>query len=192
MNEVSHRRFAFGTASIGIGVTPKTLRNWLDREQVILETERTEGGHYRFSWSDILVLSVVAELVRCGVNVKEAYHMTDGVRMHTMMLNRYRNAPLAALEAAISYMALYAQPPRMGESRWYYGWHQTGIRSDDFERTQPLFIRLNAAAVFAAARARIEEWEEGLDDNEIGPDGQFHGAVMDGAPLPVPGDKPTE
>lgn len=192
MNEVSHRRFSFGSACIAIGVTPKTLRNWLDREEEIqLDVQRTEGGHYRFSWADIAVLAVVAQIVRGGMTVKRAYQLTGVLRDHIADLARYKNTPLQSLEAGIGALSLGFWPDESGPG-FNFLWGLPGLRALGDQSAMKSLTVINPGPIFAAARFRLEEWEEGLDDNEIGPDGQLHGAVMDGAPLPDPGDKPTE
>jgi hypothetical protein len=108
MNEVAQKRFKFGQAAYGIGVTDKTLRNWLQREQVDLITGRgPDDAHYSFALADLVILSVVAELVRYGCPVRTAYDGLGALRRHFVQLSAFKNAPLGAMSAALIPMQLF-------------------------------------------------------------------------------------
>jgi hypothetical protein len=99
MNEITAPIIRFRHAADAIGVTKKTLRNWLARGQVSLETP--SEGWSAFSRIDLMRLAITAELVSFGMGILPAF-MTAGsaVDHATYLLASYRNTPAAALNHA--------------------------------------------------------------------------------------------
>ena len=67
------KKLRFSDAVYAIETTPKTLRNWLQRKQVVIGSEqRPVGGWADYGFVDIAVLALVSTFVRFGVNVPTA------------------------------------------------------------------------------------------------------------------------
>lgn len=63
----------FSDVAFGIEAPPKTLRNWLQREQVDLFSDAPlSGGWRRFPLIDVAILALVRRLVTFGINVETA------------------------------------------------------------------------------------------------------------------------
>jgi len=108
MNEITAPRFKFGQAAFGAGITAKTLRNWLQRDQIELFNARSEDdAHFVFSLGDLAILAVVAELVRFGMPVRTAFDEIGEIRRHILMLSTFKNTPLGALAAALMPISLF-------------------------------------------------------------------------------------
>lgn len=71
MPHIRDRKLRFSDAAYAIDAPPKSLRNWLQREQVVLPGEH-DGGWRAFSYLDIAVLALVRPLVEYGLLVREA------------------------------------------------------------------------------------------------------------------------
>jgi hypothetical protein len=160
MNEVAHKRFKFGQAAYGIGVTEKTLRNWLQRGQVDLVTERgPDDAHYSFAIADLVVLSVVAELVRYGCPVRTAYDGLDPLRRHFSMLSMFKNAPFAAAAAALVPMQIFVTNQH---GVWNIKLLQTNTPQGDAGDDEKIgsFLVVDPAFCMGEVLRRIREQEE--------------------------------
>lgn len=67
----SAKALRFSDAAYAIGKAPSTLRNWLQRNQVKLPGQHSEGWR-EFTYADIAVLAIVAKLVSFGLKVETA------------------------------------------------------------------------------------------------------------------------
>jgi DNA-binding transcriptional MerR regulator len=74
---IERAQVTFSHAARAAGVTDRTLRNWLDRGQVILEGDdgRVGATWRRFSILDVVRLAIIGRLVDYGVPVAEAYEI---------------------------------------------------------------------------------------------------------------------
>lgn len=66
-----YKKLRFSDVALAIETSPKSLRNWLQRGQVELFTDRDDGWH-EFTYGDVAVLAIVRKLVDFGVGVPMA------------------------------------------------------------------------------------------------------------------------
>lgn len=116
MNELTNPVIRFRHAAAAAGITKKTLRNWLDREQVffgqyqkpsggILLPERRfiapelpNRGWQTFDLQELAILALTAELVNYGINPRIAFITAyNEVVRSTYLLAQYKSAPRKAL-----------------------------------------------------------------------------------------------
>jgi hypothetical protein len=72
---MNHLRFS--DVAYGIDKTQKTLRNWLQRDQVVLDSVRVESKRHGFSCVDVSILALVGPLVDFGFRVELASQMAN-------------------------------------------------------------------------------------------------------------------
>lgn len=159
MNEITAPRFKFGQAAYGAGITPKTLRNWLQRGQIELFNERGEDDpHFAFSLGDLAVLSLVAQLVRYGMPVSTAFEGIVKIRREIALLASYQNTPLKALEVALNGKQIWAM--NHGEE-WalevVYGIKHLSF--DAIEEAIPSLLIIDVAVCFGEVLRRVADFE---------------------------------
>lgn len=111
MNEVAAPLIRFRHAADAIGVTKKTLRNWLVRGQVSLQQGEVDGWAV-FSRIDLITLSFTAELVKYGMTVIPAFQTAAShVGAATWLLTRHKNTPAGALLPAFKGWRLIVSSP---------------------------------------------------------------------------------
>ena len=73
-------KFRFSDVAHAIDTTPKSLRNWLQRSQVSLNSSQPADGRWRFfELEDVASLALVRAIVRFGIEVKEADIVARGI-----------------------------------------------------------------------------------------------------------------
>lgn len=72
MNATLAKKLRFSDAVYAINTTPKSLRLWLQRGLVKIDTERGETGWTEYSFLDIAILALVRTFVNFGVDVPTA------------------------------------------------------------------------------------------------------------------------
>ena len=116
MNELTHRKIRFSDAARAIGVKPKTLRNWLQRNEIVLISDYATPGWTEFLLADIAVLAVMRELVRFGFPVD---HANEIALLHLLreagITLQYKNAPAAVLVAYLKPFRLFVYPEEDSE-----------------------------------------------------------------------------
>jgi len=75
MAPLLERKLRFSDVVYAIDTSPKALRNWLQREQVEIISERSDGTWQQFSKGDVAVLALVRRLVDFGIRVETASRM---------------------------------------------------------------------------------------------------------------------
>ena len=65
--------YRFSQVASAIGITEAALRSWLTRHRIDVGTNRPEGGWRSFDSEDVYKLAVVAEMLKFGLTVTEAY-----------------------------------------------------------------------------------------------------------------------
>jgi len=96
-------QFSFREAALAAGVTPKTLRNWLDRGQILLDAdaEREGDANRRYSLLDTMRIAFVSRLVGYCVSVRMASELIEETIVSlAKRLRAFKNPPLAALMAS--------------------------------------------------------------------------------------------
>jgi len=107
MSPILDRKLRFSDVAFGIDATPKTLRNWLQRDQVTL-TSSGEGGWRDFSIIDVALLAIVRKLVTFGVPLDDADGIASAVVMRQVkVLASYRSVAIDALLACFHYRRIF-------------------------------------------------------------------------------------
>jgi hypothetical protein len=158
------RKLRFGDAVFAIDATPKTLRNWLNRNQVRLPSGAEAASGWRvFSPADIAVLAVVRKLVEFGVPVEEASRIANAAfaRIAGMLLT-YRNTPVPALIGAFNdrILCVWRDPPG---GPWHWNLME-GSAGDVDALLMVILAPVIARALNRAAEAN-SEGEFGADDD---------------------------
>ncbi|AGH49584.1 hypothetical protein G432_09295 [Sphingomonas sp. MM-1] len=129
MNQLTVPRVRFRHAAAAVGVTKKTLRNWLVRGQVQIETE-SEGWN-EFSLIDLAELTLTAELVRYGVGILPASMAARSqISLSTHLLASYKNTPAQAFMFAFRGARLFMQSPRAGLTHFKHARDNEGAPAD--------------------------------------------------------------
>ena len=94
------QKLRFTAAAIGGDVSPKTLRNWLNRYPLKLIADYEADGWTEFTVFDVAIIALMKELADWGVPVERA----NEIAFKTMMgiahpLLGYKNTPVAAFVA---------------------------------------------------------------------------------------------
>lgn len=104
-NQINEKRFTFTEAALAAGLTPKQLRNWLDKERgygLVLdaETERPGDGWRRFSIVDVLRINFIGAAVEFCISVKDAAQIIETVISKKLnFLITYKNTPMGVILA---------------------------------------------------------------------------------------------
>lgn len=100
MSPILDPKLRFSDVVYAIEITPKALRNWLQRDQVTLDSKKPdEGGWREFSFVDVAILAVTRRLVEFGVTVENASKLAHTILTHMqgdawmMMVRGFKNAP---------------------------------------------------------------------------------------------------
>lgn len=108
MGELSNRKIRFSDAAHAIGVKPKALRNWLQRNKIILFTKYDGREWAEFSFADIAVLALMRRLVKWGLKVDYANEIAfSEIQAKAGPLLSFENAPLETLPALLSGWQLF-------------------------------------------------------------------------------------
>ncbi|MEC3863302.1 MerR family transcriptional regulator [Mesobacterium sp. TK19101] len=100
MNQLTQIKIRFSDAAHAIGVKPKVLRNWLQRNQITLFSDHTGAKWTQFTLGDIAVLAVMRRLVEWGIKVDQANDIAFAlIQGKAGMLIQYRHTPKEALIA---------------------------------------------------------------------------------------------
>lgn len=131
-----------------IGVTVKTLGNWLDRGYVEPRGQ-TDGGRFDFSPYELAVLAIVAPLAEFGVPIQEALSVGDRVIRESAGFTAAKKHP--ALDSPRYFAALlassYVRVFKEG-GEWKF------LESADGESALPAFIQINVAPIVRDAFVR--------------------------------------
>lgn len=98
--DVAEQRFTFREAALAAGVTPKTLRNWIDRKLILLDAnaDREDDTWRKFSLLDVIRIAFVYRLVGYCVSVRSASELIeDTIVSLAKQLQAFKHPPLAAL-----------------------------------------------------------------------------------------------
>lgn len=68
--------FTAAEVAEALGITTKTIRNWLDRKNITPSGE-TESGRFEFSVYDVAVLAVTHPMVEFGIPTRRAAEIAD-------------------------------------------------------------------------------------------------------------------
>lgn len=103
-NPITTERYSFSAAALASGASPKAIRNWLDKGQVLLQAnESREPGRWRrFSVWDVLRLAIVKRLVDFCLPVELASQWAGGVLTPMNRALTFKNTPPAALAAGLA------------------------------------------------------------------------------------------
>lgn len=167
MNQLTAPTIRFRHAAAAIGVTRKTLRNWLARGQVEIETPSV--GWASFSRLDLVRLAVTAELVGYGMGITVAFRTAETAVDHaTHLIASYSNTPAGVLNHAFKSHSIAIIRPDDGK------WSILHVRptDQDWQRdeflnpTSILLINLQAVADIVTERLVAALDEEFADDEE--------------------------
>ena len=75
-------KLRFSDVAHAIGTTPKSLRNWLSRDQVSLSSQKPATGWREFEYDDIPKLALVRRIVDFGIEVPKADYIAEGILKH--------------------------------------------------------------------------------------------------------------
>lgn len=126
MNDLTNPVIRFRHAAAAAGITKKTLRNWIDREQVFFGQYQKPIGYplqperrfiatspeprkwQEFDLQELSVLAITAELVGYGINPRISFVTAhNAVFGATRLLASYSNFPQKALPAAFFGKVIY-------------------------------------------------------------------------------------
>ena len=159
MNHLTAPVIRFRHAAAAIGVTKKTLRNWLARGQVELEEEG--DGWSNFSRLDLIRLAITAELIGYGMGVVPAFLAAQSsVGVATDLLASYRNTPPGVLAHAFKGHQIAICRP--GEGRWSISHLKPEQQIPDEYFAAPAVLLVNCQVI---ADAVIERLVAALDDD---------------------------
>ncbi|MCC6718232.1 MAG: hypothetical protein IT555_10135 [Acetobacteraceae bacterium] len=148
MPPILDRKLRFADAVYAIEATPKSLRNWLARDQVTLPFGHPREGWHEFTFIDIAVLAVVRKLVDFGMPVETASQFANSVLLASLhRLSTFKNAPPMAVVSLF-----FGQ--RMRVWRGAEGWHYRVDRQEDGEPATAVYLTLNVSMVLDAAITR--------------------------------------
>ena len=130
MSPLLENRFTFTEAALVAGITPKTLRNWLDRYGEALELdaegEREGTGWRRFSLVDVIRMAFLAKLATLGWTIPEASAIVSAVLDHRLaLLASYKNTPVQLIPATFHNLVLVTWRDSDGKP-----WHREGYAGD--------------------------------------------------------------
>ncbi|MBC7284992.1 MerR family transcriptional regulator [Hoeflea sp.] len=153
MNQLTQIKIRFSDAAHAIGVKPKVLRNWLQRNQIALFSDHTGAKWTEFTLGDIAVLAVIRRLVEWGIKVDQANKIAFSlIRQRAGMLIIYRNTPKEALIATLrNFRLLLAHDDDTGELMSAIVHHQDALPLDDTD-----FVFVNIGVVVEVAFSRLE------------------------------------
>ncbi len=101
MNATLAKKLRFSDVVYAINTTPKSLRLWLQRGLVKIDTERGEGGWTEYSFLDISLLALVRTFANFGVDVPTASELAHAtMNFFPEMMERWgdmNDAPVGVL-----------------------------------------------------------------------------------------------
>jgi len=112
MNSLRDRKFRFADAAFAIDTNPRTLRNWMQRNELDLTSEYSGRNWTEFNLADIAILSIMRALIRWGLGVEDANRiaMVSFMQVGRHLL-QYDETPATALVAALDKATLYVHSP---------------------------------------------------------------------------------
>ena len=153
MNELREKKIRFSDAAHSIGVTKKTLRNWLQRYDLSLISNYQGPQWTEFTMGDIAVLAVMRQLAKWGVSVKYANEIAYfEILSKAGPMFEYRNTPAKALIAGFQNWDMYL----FGEDENGDPTASVIAKQDYLPRTHSSFIFLNMGRVISDAYERLE------------------------------------
>jgi hypothetical protein len=141
----------FGDLVYAVETTPKTIRNWLQRDLVTLVSEES-GGWRMFCVLDVIMLTLVRHLVTHGVSVDEADGLTvDFILGRLPKTKRPDQIPFTTIGAALRGWRLFVI--RDGET-WKYIPH-FGPEAVDVDAS--VYVVVDITKIVARAVERLIE-----------------------------------
>lgn len=162
-NPITAETFTFATAAMASGVPIKTLRNWLDRDQVLLDAspDRQKGKWRRFSHWDVLRLALAKPLVDYSVPVEFASLVVGGLLTPLNLHLGYKNSPTRVLAISLQFTTLLAW-------RDARGWDIEILTIPGSSPTKELpesFIQIDVARIARRVQDALDEATRlGIDD----------------------------
>lgn len=122
--------FRLTEAALAIGTTPKQIRNWLAREQIFLDADRSrEPGSWRsLTFLDVLRIALVKELAGFCVPVKRASEIVEGA----MRVTFGRPSVFEGYDAVLDIFGsttLYVWPD---DGKWDWGTRPPSVRGQSY------------------------------------------------------------
>ena len=158
MSPLAVRKIRFAHAVFALDVTPKTLRNWLQREQVTLFEDQPEGWK-TYSHLDIAKLALVRRMVDFGLGVEDANDIAESVLREKWgqdrILRTYKNPPPDVIAATFNVDLLIVS--KIG------GEYRPEIRFTTAVSDDPLpdtYLTIHIAEAIRTAFARLDEFGE--------------------------------
>ena len=186
MNATLARKLRFADAVYAINTTPKSLRNWLQRDLVKIHTPRQEGGWTEYSFIDIAILVLVRQLVSWNVPVPTASEIANAImtKFYPQLLNLKDPDKMPAGALAITWSNQRLQLFQQGDD-WQirhvalYDSKLDAVRNEGFDprlpsgiatlrreiEPAPIFLTIDIEAVLSTAFERASQSvNEGRDD----------------------------
>jgi hypothetical protein len=157
MNSKAGKKLRFSDVVYAIDTTPRSLRVWLQRDQVTLsEKADNEGGWAEFSFADIGILALTRRLVHFGLGVEVANTIAHGhvVRSVNTMKRHFKleDAPAEVLLSPFLETRLVIL--RNSEGDWD---SQLVSIADGFDEPGDAYAVFNIAEILRTAFERAEE-----------------------------------
>ena len=147
---VLDRKLRFSDAVYAIGATPKSLRKWLQNDELQLVYSGQKSGWHDFSFADLAVLAIMRPLVDFGLTVGEASDFSNVTLMgRAKLLMRSKNTPPQALAAVFKGVEMRV-------------WHEAETTTylthlGDKERPAAAFLSIDLGTVLKTAFDRAVE-----------------------------------
>lgn len=152
MSPLARPALRLADAATASGLSKKDIRNWLDRGILSLLSEQQQGW-VDFSYADVAMLALVAEMTRASIPAAPACRIARKVIEDTGLTTN-RAAPPLALPGVFTLKALVIWP-HDGELL-----HQLIAESELAEkphRTRPALFVLRPAGIIINAMLAVEE-----------------------------------
>ncbi|OHT22180.1 hypothetical protein [Edaphosphingomonas haloaromaticamans] len=151
MSSLADRKTRFSDAAKAIETTPKALRNWIARRQVVLYGQEDTRVWHDFSLADVASLAITRRLVDFGLKVEEANVLARRI------LSTLQGPQFAHAEDFEKLMGFWEER-RVAVCHELEGWRL--IRVMDGDRIDPdACILLNVHGILARVSARLAENE---------------------------------
>jgi hypothetical protein len=176
MDAALGRKLRFSDAVYAVETTPKALRNWLQRKQVVLDTPTPVGGWLEFSLADIAILALVRRLVDFGLGVAVASTIANKALKFSWTPTR-RSATkrdVSAFTLSLSWAGARLIVYRTKDGKWdlvppvkHFPTRILGVGDDDWYRAYPepadTYISVNVEDVLERAFGRALKSAEGME-----------------------------
>lgn len=166
MNSTLDRKLRFSDVVYAIETTPKSLRLWLQRDLVQIDTPQKDGGGWaEYTFQDIAILALVRQLVHFGIDVSNA----SGIANKTMSDTFFNSARMARHPGKIpaSAVGLLWTNRRLWIHRTTDGDWQLTIKNcwEDQPEPDAVYLTIDVHAVMQRAFERAEESANDGEDN---------------------------